>query len=160
MPKKNLAASNRPLTRFNKIATQGAPQMAVDKEANSLSRVYSTQVVRSCNIPVRTISTCCGKPSTTLGLQQSQCKIHDGTRQPEYQIHVREGRVDKSFRQNYRKPSHVCAIMSCTDGLFNARMFQSGCWPCMYGYTYYSIATQPVDYRDYLISKLYVYLFF
>ena len=28
-------------TRFNKIATQGAPQMAVDKEANSLSRVYS-----------------------------------------------------------------------------------------------------------------------
>ena len=29
------------LTRFNKIATQEAPQMAVDKEANSLSRVYS-----------------------------------------------------------------------------------------------------------------------
>ena len=29
------------LTRFNKIATQGAPQMALDKEANSLSRVYS-----------------------------------------------------------------------------------------------------------------------
>ena len=29
------------LTRFNKIDTQGAPQMAVDKEANSLSRVYS-----------------------------------------------------------------------------------------------------------------------
>ena len=29
------------LTRFNKIATPGAPQMAVDKEANSLSRVYS-----------------------------------------------------------------------------------------------------------------------
>ena len=28
-------------TRFNKIATQGAPQMAVDKEDNSLSRVYS-----------------------------------------------------------------------------------------------------------------------
>ena len=28
------------VTRFNKIATQGAPQMAVDKEANSLSRVY------------------------------------------------------------------------------------------------------------------------
>ena len=28
--------------RFNKISTQGAPQMAVDKEAiNSLSRVYS-----------------------------------------------------------------------------------------------------------------------
>ena len=29
------------LTRFNNIATKGAPQMAVDKEANSLSRVYS-----------------------------------------------------------------------------------------------------------------------
>ena len=29
------------LTRFNKISTQGAPQMAVDKEANSLLRVYS-----------------------------------------------------------------------------------------------------------------------
>ena len=33
--------SDTDLTRFNKIATQGAPQMAVDKEANSLSRVYS-----------------------------------------------------------------------------------------------------------------------
>ena len=33
--------TNQDLTRFNKIATQGAPQMAVDKEANSLSRVYS-----------------------------------------------------------------------------------------------------------------------
>ena len=32
---------NQDLTGFNKIATQGAPQMAVDKEANSLSRVYS-----------------------------------------------------------------------------------------------------------------------
>ena len=31
----------RVLTRFNKIVTQGAPQMAVDKEANSLLRVYS-----------------------------------------------------------------------------------------------------------------------
>ena len=28
------------LTRFNKIAIQGTPQMAVDKEAISLSRVY------------------------------------------------------------------------------------------------------------------------
>ena len=35
------AYMNACLTRFNKIATQGAPQMAVDKEANSLSRVYS-----------------------------------------------------------------------------------------------------------------------
>ena len=34
-------AATLALTRFNKIATQGAPQMAVDKEANSLSRVYS-----------------------------------------------------------------------------------------------------------------------
>ena len=34
-------ACSQDLTRFNKIATQGAPQMAVDKEANSLSRVYS-----------------------------------------------------------------------------------------------------------------------
>ena len=33
-------AGKQDLTRFNKIATQGAPQMAVDKEANSLSRVY------------------------------------------------------------------------------------------------------------------------
>ena len=33
--------SHTDLTRFNHIATQGAPQMAVDKEANSLSRVYS-----------------------------------------------------------------------------------------------------------------------
>ena len=33
--------NRRGLTRFNKIATQGAPQMAVDKEAISLSRVYS-----------------------------------------------------------------------------------------------------------------------
>ena len=31
------------LTRFNKIATQGAPQMAVDKEANSLSRCMVTR---------------------------------------------------------------------------------------------------------------------
>ena len=121
---------------------------------------------RSCNIPVRPISTpscrpCCGKPLTTLSIhavQQSRCKIYDGTRQTEYQIHVlREGTVDKSLHQNYRKPSHVCAIMPCTEGLFKARKFPQGCWPCMYGYTYYSIATQPADYHDYLISKLYVY---
>ena len=30
------------LTRFNKIAIQGSPQMAVDNKANSLSRVYSS----------------------------------------------------------------------------------------------------------------------
>ena len=29
------------LTRFNKIAIQGIPQMALDKEAICLSRVYS-----------------------------------------------------------------------------------------------------------------------
>ena len=29
------------LTRFNKIAIQGTPQMAIDEEAISLSRVYS-----------------------------------------------------------------------------------------------------------------------
>ena len=61
---------------------------------------------RSCNIPVRPISTpscspCCGKPSATFSLQQSRCTIYDGTRQTEYQIHVREGRVDKSLHQNY-----------------------------------------------------------
>ena len=31
---------NNDLTRFNKIAIQGTPQMAVDREAISLSRVY------------------------------------------------------------------------------------------------------------------------
>ena len=53
-----------------------------------------------------------GKPSPTLSLQQSRCKIYDGTRQTEYQIHIQEGRVDKSLHQNYRKPSHVC-VQSC-----------------------------------------------
>ena len=38
------------LTRFNKIAIQGAPQMAVDKEAISLSRVYSHY--SKCNVPL------------------------------------------------------------------------------------------------------------
>ena len=38
------------LTRFNKIAIQGAPQMAVDKEAISLSRVYS--YYPKCNLPL------------------------------------------------------------------------------------------------------------
>ena len=32
------------LTRFNKIAIQGTPQMAVDKEAICLSRVYSSTI--------------------------------------------------------------------------------------------------------------------
>ncbi len=36
------------LTRFNKIAIKGAPQMAVDKEAISLSRVYS--YYSKCNL--------------------------------------------------------------------------------------------------------------
>ena len=39
------------LTRFNKIAIQGAPQMAVDKEAISLSRVYSTHTILSVTCP-------------------------------------------------------------------------------------------------------------
>ena len=90
-------------------------------------------------------------------IEQSRCKFCDGTRQTEYQIPVREGRNDKSLHQNYRKPSHVCAIMPCTEGLFKARKFPSGCWHCMYGYTNYCIATQPADYNDYLISKLCVY---
>ena len=34
------------LTRFNKIAIQGTPQMAVDKEAISLSRVYLNTILR------------------------------------------------------------------------------------------------------------------
>ena len=38
------------LTRFNKIAIQGAPQMAVDKEAISLSRVHSHY--SKCNLPL------------------------------------------------------------------------------------------------------------
>ena len=36
------------LTRFNKIAIQGTPQMAVDKEAISLSRVYSYDFKCTC----------------------------------------------------------------------------------------------------------------
>ena len=39
-----------PLTRFNKIAIQGTPQMAVDKEAICLSRVYS--YYPKCNFPL------------------------------------------------------------------------------------------------------------
>ena len=118
----------------------------------------------SCLHPMQHISTCpkntpscspyCGKPSATLSLQQSRCKIYDGTRQTEYQIHVRDGMVDKSLHQNYRKQSHMCASISCTGGLFRVRKFPSGCWPCMYGYTHYSVATQHADYNDYLIFKL------
>ena len=37
---KNMDSLFAILTRFNKIAIQGTPQMAVDKEAISLSRVY------------------------------------------------------------------------------------------------------------------------
>ncbi len=107
---------------------------------------------RSCNTPV---GLCVhGKPSATLRLQQSRCKIYYGTCQTEYQIHVWEGRVDNSLHQNYRKPSHVCAIMPCTEDTFKARKFPSGCWHCMYRHKNYSIATKPNDYNDYLISKL------
>ena len=38
------------LTRFNKIAIQGTPQMAVDNEAICLSRVYS--YYPKCNFPL------------------------------------------------------------------------------------------------------------
>ena len=38
------------LTRFNKISIQGTPQMAVDKEAICLSRVYS--YYPKCNFPL------------------------------------------------------------------------------------------------------------
>ena len=110
---------------------------------------------RSCNIAVGLCAH--GKPSATLCLQQSRCKNYDGTRQTEYQIHVWEGRVDKSLHQNYIKPSHVCAIMPCTEGLFKARKFPPGCWYCMHGYINYCIATQPADYNNYLISKVCVY---
>ena len=44
------------LKRFNKIAIQGAPQMAVDKEAISLSRVYS--YYSKCNLPFFLCVTC------------------------------------------------------------------------------------------------------
>ena len=43
-------SDNNNLTRFNKIAIQGAPQMAVDKEAISLYRVYS--YYSKCNLPL------------------------------------------------------------------------------------------------------------
>ncbi len=43
-------ASKLDLTRFNKIAIQGTPQMAVDKEAICLSRVYS--YYPKCNFPL------------------------------------------------------------------------------------------------------------
>ena len=87
-------------------------------------------------------------------------QIYDGTCQTEYQIHVWEGRVDKSLQKNYRKPSYVCgAITPCTEGLFKARKFPSGCWHCMYGYINYCIATQPADYNNYLISKVCVYYY-
>ena len=41
------------LTRFNKIAIQGTLQMAVDKEAISLSRVYSYDAKCTCPYSMR-----------------------------------------------------------------------------------------------------------
>ena len=119
---------------------------------------------RSCNIPVRPISTpscspCCGKHSETLSLQQSRCKMYDGTRQTEYQILVRGEGLTRHFTRTTENRL-MCAIIPCTEGLFKARKFPLGCWPCTYGYTHYYIATQPADYNEYLISKLCVYLFF
>ena len=40
---------HKDLTRFNNIAIQGTPQMAVDEEAISLSRVHS--YYSKCNLP-------------------------------------------------------------------------------------------------------------
>ena len=45
-----ISLHNTDLTRFNKIAIQGTPQMAVDKEAICLSRVYS--YYPKCNFPL------------------------------------------------------------------------------------------------------------
>ena len=45
-----IGVGEKDLTKFNKIAIQGAPQMAVDKEAISLSRVYS--YYSKCNLPL------------------------------------------------------------------------------------------------------------
>ena len=47
--KYNKCIQRQYLTRFNKIVIQGASQMAVDKEAISLSRVYSHY--SKCNLP-------------------------------------------------------------------------------------------------------------
>ena len=46
----HLCAHGSYLTRFSKIAIQGTPQMAVDKEAICLSRVYS--YYPKCNFPL------------------------------------------------------------------------------------------------------------
>ena len=48
--KERLRSMRMDLTRFNKIAIQGTPQMAVDKEAICLSRVYS--YYPKCNFPL------------------------------------------------------------------------------------------------------------
>ena len=49
MPEENIVGivcgTSEVLTRFNKIAIQGTPQMAVDKEAISLSRVYLNTIL-------------------------------------------------------------------------------------------------------------------
>ena len=45
-------SSHLDLTRFNKIAIQGTPQMAVDKEDICLSRVYRYSYYPKCNFPL------------------------------------------------------------------------------------------------------------
>ena len=50
LPESQQLCCEEDLTRFNKIAIQGAPQMAVDKEAIRLSRVYS--YYSKCNLPL------------------------------------------------------------------------------------------------------------
>ena len=47
---RELGYNGSDLTRFNNIAIQGTPQMAVDKEAICLSRVYS--YYPKCNFPL------------------------------------------------------------------------------------------------------------
>ena len=114
---------------------------------------------RSCNIPVVLyVRPIYGKPSATLSLQQSRCKIYDGTppdRIPNPRMGGKGWQVTSPELQ--KTVACVCAIITCTEGVFKAREFPSGCWHCMYGYINYCIATQPADYNNYLISKVCVY---
>ena len=115
---------------------------------------------RSCNIglPVRPISTppcspCCGKPSTTLSLQQSRCNIYDGTRQ------TKSTYGKERLTSNFTRTTENGRMFVQSSHARKAYTFPSGCWPCMHGYTHYSIAPQPADYNDYLISKLCAYYY-
>ena len=117
---------------------------------------------RYCNIPVRPISTpssnpCCGKPSTTLSLQHSRCKIYDETRQPEYQIHVGKGLTSHFTRptENRRMCVQSChARKACSR---HACSNQAVGLACTAVHITIYIATQHADYHDYCICKSYVY---